>query len=528
MIKRLHISGFAVLDGVEIQLDAAPSLIVISGETGSGKSMLLRALRLACGRPDTSPASQLVAPGRSQALIELEWAQDDPNDMGDPENPHTGLVSCMVRESGVRYSSWGRTASRSVVESALSGVVRMVRQGETHLLAGPARQRDWLDEWATSQTAAHGKLLTRMSDAAQHLQTSQTAYRELLELADEQDIQQARLSALLAQVDELDLSDSACEEAFAAQKLVLSCAGQAEILGELAMLLDADANEGMNRVDQLRAQAADLSEELAQHVEVFGSAHAALEQAVQDKLADMPQIDPDQAHGLAGRYRALMTRYGPQMHDVRDRVEDATRRLAKLDDLPHQLKLAKDAEQAAQQQHTQVAEQLHASRGRHAAKLTKGLSATLQVLGVHADVQVLVSAQDLNGPSAHGSDAVRIQLRFATDSPWIGLESVSGGELSRIALALERQRSAHPVMILDEIDTGVGGQTAHKVAQELKELSVHAQVIVVTHLAQIAQQADHHILVQRGSGGASVTQFSASDTQLREAELARMQGLADE
>ncbi len=428
-------------------------------------------------------------------------------------------------------------------------------QSDQLRLLRPAQQAIALDQFAGLDLSEYRAAFTAWRDAVQRLEDRTTRARELrresellehgigeITAADPQpgeDVDLATEAGRLAHVDGLRLAARAAHDALVGDPDDLG--GEArdatsrlvEARRELALQAGADPE-----LDELTTRVADLA---ALAVDV-GADLAAYRDGLDADPARLAEVEARRAV-LSG----LVRRYGEDIDAVLAWSADAQRRLAELDVSDGALSALAEARDAAAGRSAELAARLSVARTVAAEKLSRAVTAELAGLAMpDAGVEVVVSArtplaggatlridgQEV-GANEYGADEVEILLRPHPDSPLLPLSrGASGGELSRVMLALEvclAGSAPVPTMIFDEVDAGIGGRAASEVGRRLARLARDHQVIVVTHLAQVAAFADRHVVIDKPDGQRGVTR---SDVRLVEAEarigeLARMLGGTD-
>jgi DNA repair protein RecN (Recombination protein N) len=503
-LTHLRVHNLAVL--AELDLDFGPGLTVITGETGSGKSMIMRALRLACALDGDA---KWIGPVDDHTIVEVELdAPEADSPLYDAEACAWG-VSCRLTEKSRRYSGWGTAVSASIVRESMGPLVRFVRQGETSLLRSAAAQRAWLDGWA-------GLDLSEVESAWRSLAQARADYESQLERQRRADYERFEHEDHVRRLSKLSLDDDSYEQVREHEQLVTRYANVGEHVKALMGALDPDEGPWAQIADLSRS-AEKLPEAAAQAWDLFIEAQSALVSELDDLGANLPDLDVDAVLDRAGAYRQLLVRYGPTIEDARLKLEASQDALAELDDMPAIVEAAKDRVEACQRAYDDAASRLTEQRKTSAKRLAKThLPEIFEALALHGDVSCEIEPAQ---PSASGVDQVSLRVRMG--KTWLDMGDISGGELSRVAVALERLQPTHRTLVLDEIDVGVGGQTAHLVAAQLAELAKSTQVIVVTHLAQIAKLADAHIVVSREG---EVGRAQLLNKSRRAAEIRRMKG----
>ena len=540
MIKEIYIRDLGVIR--EARLSFTAGLNVLSGETGAGKTMVLTALGLLLGGRADAAA---VRAGSSALLVEGRWSSV-PSE-----------VKHRIEEAGSSLDEGELLANRSVSiegksRAAVGGVsipigllgelgeqlVVVHGQADQLRLKSASAQREALDSFASL-----GSLL---ADYSQHFQAWQQANKNLTDVLNNKEANAREVAELLDDLkaieavspragEDLELRDLAARmsnlealrsAAASAHDALSSDSDQVDVQTLLAAArrslenqraLDSSLETIAEKLSEASFQVAEVALELSSYVSSLEADSELPLDEVQRRLADL---------------NALNRRFGGTLDDVFAHSEFASKRVLELDDSEDRiaaLKLQIDSERQALEA---LAEQLSAKRTAAATTLASEVNVELAGLAMAgAELVVEVIQSDEFGP--HGRDQVTILLRsYPGAEPRPIAKGASGGELSRIMLAIEvvlAKGVERPTFIFDEVDAGVGGAAAIEVGRRLARLSKQAQVIVITHLAQVAAFADNHQRVLKTqTGDITESDVSALVGQDREAELARMlSGLAD-
>ena len=276
-------------------------------------------------------------------------------------------------------------------------------------------------------------------------------------------------------------------------------------------------NELAQRLQELGYQAADVAGQLASYIA---------------SLDGDSELSLDEIQSRRAQLNVLLRKHGPTLENVFEFSEAASKRVLELDDSDERVEQLRAEIASSLSLASKLAEEISARRLEAAVRLSNEVNQELAGLAMAgAQLVVEVTAQEDLGP--HGKDQVSLMLRsYAGSEPRPIAKGASGGELSRIMLALEvvlAKGLTTPTFVFDEVDAGVGGAAAIEVGKRLARLSKDAQVIVVTHLAQVAAFADNHLRVLKSSAG-DVTESDVETLsgEAREGELARMlSGLSD-
>ncbi len=541
MLQEIRIRDLGVIDDAALELH--PGLTVLTGETGAGKTMVVTALLLLLGaRADPT----LVRTGAAKAVVEgvvdlparhpaLARAAEAGADVEDG----LVLVRTVSAEGRSRAHVGGRAAPAGLLAELGEQLVAVHGQADQWRLRRAEQHRELLDRFG-------GPPLLAARDAyeaahAEHRSASEELNR-LRSLGRERAQEAEMLQLGLERIERVDPQPGE-DAALRVEDERLAHAEELRLAAEGASLIlagDDEADGGgstgvVGALGQARAAlagAADNDPELA---------------ALESRLAELLYVATDLGSDL-GRYAAgvdldparlawvqqrradlatLTAQYGADADEVLAWSGTAATRLAELlgaDDRVAELEASLDRLTARR---AEAAAVLTAERGRAAAALADRIAVELAALGMPtADVQVAVTEADRLGPT--GADEVEIRLAANPGTPPRTVtRAASGGELSRVMLAIEVATAAEvsdvPTFVFDEVDAGVGGRAALDVGARLAELARHAQVVVVTHLAQVAAYADRHLVVTKAQDGHVTTSgVLAVDGEDRVAELARM------
>ncbi len=536
MLERLTVANLVLIRAAD--LDLAPGLNVVTGETGAGKTILTTSLDLVLGgRGEAS----LVGPAASEAYVEATFLVGD--DLRASEafdgvrelagDPDEGIV--FARRIGAdgrgRALVSGRSATRAALENAGAEMLSVVSQHEARQLTRPAVQRRLLDGFVGPEQAPRITAMTTswraLADARRSLEAADAdaagAERVLADLAD-----------LVRRVDEIgpvageeDGLRAERERLRHADALLAAAGGAAELLnpdeGDGAVTLAARAErlavaaEGFDPA--LGAIAGDLRDAVARLADAARGLRA---------YADDVEHDPqrlEQVEARLERLADLARRHGSVVEAIAA-ADEARERLARLDRRDEEHAALQRALEEATAGARDAADALSTARRGAAGPFARAVEGHLADLGMaDAQVEVRVAPRELG---ASGADDVRFLIAPNRGvAPGSVAETASGGELSRITLAIRvaaQERSGVPTLLFDEIDAGVGGRTARAIADKLAALAGTAQVICVTHLAQIAARADRHFRVVKVAGDPTVTRIEQLEGEEIDAELARMLG----
>lgn len=522
MIDELRARDVALIR--EAAMRPAEGLTVLTGETGAGKTALLGALKLLVGeRADSSAvregASALVVEGR------VYCGADD-------ADGH--VISRRVEASGRgRVEVDGRMASVRELAELVGSTVDLCGQHEHQRLLDASTHAQILDAWAGGEAAAAlaawRDALGRAREAGERLERAREMGRADLERLERERFALRRIDEVGPRAGELEELEAALPRAEHAESLIVAaerarglCVGEggaSSALSEAASLLsDAAAHDAA-----LAPLAEQLEGALIEAEDVASSLRS---------YRDSVEFDPAELERLQARMaslQGLMRTYGPSMADVLARREQAAELVAAAEDggrREAELERARDEAEAAL---AAAADELDRVRLAAAPGFAEAVTAQMRRLEMGgAALEVSLSRLDRAQWGAAGPSRVELMYRPGADVSARPLRRIaSGGEVSRVMLACKvviGEADAVDTLVFDEVDAGVGGATAVALAAVLADLARTHQVIVVTHLAQVAVVAERHYLVERSGGEteAPETRLTEISGEERAAEVARM------
>ena len=545
MIEEIFIRNLGVIG--EARLPLGPGFTAITGETGAGKTMVVTALGLLLGERSDASA---IRSGSAQAVVEGHWLIDDTGAVadrvrdagGDLDDGELIIGRSLSAEGRGRATVGGRTTPVSVLGEIGEQLVVVHGQSDQIRLRSSTAQREALDRFAGAELAAiigtyHGvfrRWHTNQSELDVLVAESDRRAREAEDLR----IATAEIEAAAPQRGEDDelservdrLTNLEDLRLASAQALDLVSGQNSDEVADVISLLDT-AKRQLERVAAHDA-------ELAPIVEALDAANIAVSEISGQLSSYLGGLDSDGGRELEtlqerrAELAALVRKYGPTLDDVIDYLDQGSGRLVELDTDSDRIEALVDEVAADQALVVELAGRLSAVRAAAAQRLADRVTAELGALAM-PNARLSVTVEDRAEYGLSGKDQVSILLQ-----PHPGAEprslgkGASGGELSRVMLAIEVVIAGNdpvPTFIFDEVDAGVGGAAAIEIGRRLAQLSHSAQVIVVTHLAQVAAFATNHLRVLKDNDGAvtasSVEQLEGDE---RIAEMARLlSGLPD-
>ena len=565
MLEEIRIGQLGVIESSTLRL--GPGLTVITGETGAGKTMVVTALGLLLGgRADSGMVRTGAGTARVEGVVDASGlegfgaAVDEAG--GEVEDGHVVLARSVSSEGRSRAWVGGASVPVSRLADVAEPLVAVHGQSDQHRLLRHRAQREALDRFGgtpvltlvEAYAALHARLEAAETELDEVVASARERAREAdllrfglaeIEAVDPRPGEDAELAADEARLGFADALRTAAEQAREALSSetgdpdALSATSAARTVLEGVREHDREAGALADRLAEITYLLSDLAADVASY-------------------ASGVDADPHRLAAVSERRAALtaLTRkYGESVEEVLAWSETSAARLLDLDGTDERIEALRTEQASLRAELGEVARSLSAARTEAAGRLSEEVTAELSLLAMpDARLQATVTQHEAASPppgpslpsgsplrvgdrwlrhTASGADEVELLLAANTGSEPRPLhKGASGGELSRVMLALEvalAGTSPVPTFVFDEVDAGVGGSAAVEVGRRLAQLARTAQVLVVTHLPQVAAYADRHVLVEKASDG-SVTSSGLTelDESAREKELSRMlAGLAE-
>ena len=555
MLEEIRISSLGVIDSSTLEL--GPGLTVITGETGAGKTMVVTALGLLLGgRADSGAVRSGATRARVEGVVSADalpgFAAAVEEAGGVVEDGQVVLARNISAEGRSRAWVGGAAVPASALAEVAEPLVAVHGQSDQHRLLRPGAQRDALDRFGgvdlAALAAAYAATYARLGAVERELADVVSSARERAREADQLRFgldeieavspEPGEDAALAAEESRLGFADTLRTAAEQAREALSSDDGAPDALGT-----SSTARGLLDGVREHDPEAGELADRLAEVTYLLSDVAADV-----SSYASGLETDPARLAVVSERrasLTALTRKYGDTIDEVLAWSAEAATRLLDLDGTDERI-VALGAEQHRLREELGAqAARLSAARAAAAARLGIAVSDELTTLAMpHAVVTVAVRQHQVPAPETPGPGLLRVDGRWLRATT-TGVDEVefllaanvgadarplhkgaSGGELSRVMLALEvslAETSTVPTFVFDEVDAGVGGKAAIEVGRRLAQLAKRAQVLVVTHLPQVAAFADRHVVVHKSSDGtvttSGLTVLSDAD---REKELSRM------
>ncbi len=537
MLRTLTIRDFVIVDAIELEF--SNGFTVFTGETGAGKSILIDALQLALGgRGDAS----MVREGAAKADITADFALTglaaawlEANEFASEEG---GALLRRVIDNAGRSKAYinGISATAAQLRELGEMLVDIHGQHAHQSLLKPDAQRDLLDNQIAVRDAGARAEVVEVASLYR-------AWRALVRQREEYEtnaknvlIERERLEWQVGELDKLAPKAGEWAEISNEHSRLSHAASLLEGAQEaLSAISESDDHPILSQLSSLNAKLGklvDVDNQLQAVLDCMEPARIQLQEAVYalNNYIDKVELDPDRLREVDARMEALHSaarkyRVTPEeLHDEHAALAAKLRQLADATDIEG-LRKQEDKARAA---YMEVARRLSQRREKAARELGTQVTSAMQELNMSGgSFAVALNAAE---PGAHGLEQVEFLVAgHAGVAPRPLAKVASGGELARISLAISvitSNATTVPTLIFDEVDTGIGGGVAEVVGRLLKRLGQQRQVLCVTHLPQVASQANQHFQVAKGTtdAGRTVSRIDVLDSRARVEEVARMLG----
>lgn len=534
VLKYLKIQNIILVEQADIRFSLG--LNILTGETGSGKSAIMHGISLAIGeRTDTS----LIRRGCEKGIIEAVFEIQNP------------AIFSLLHEGGIDHEAGQELIIRR--EIALSGkgrifinnqmaqlaflrklglqLIQIVGQHANQSLLSLDYHREVIDLYGNAHTLLH--LFQQSYDSERKL-------REELELLIQQESQRLRdidvCQRELEELEEAQIKESEDEELFAEYTLLSNA--------EEISIKISEANQALSGERQSLLAALNRHKQALESLVRFDASLQEASQAFQNVFFELQEIshtlrhyqsrlhfDPNRLQEINARLsllNRLKRKYGSTVEEILNYQAQTKAKLKRLENAENEIEYLQSRVKEAEIQTSQLAQELTLKRQHYASQFEVALTEQIRSLNMtKAEFNVQVTKERR---TSEGDDRIEFFLCPNVGEHQIALkESASGGEISRVLLALQTLLAGKEKMatlIFDEVDANIGGETATIVGDKLREISQQHQVICITHFPQVANQADHHLQISKEEKeGRTVTVVQELDALSRKLELARMAGL---
>lgn len=535
MLQNLHVKNLALID--ETEVDFGPGLNILTGETGAGKSILLGSVSLALG---ARYSPDMLRNGTENGLVELTFSVDDERLIKKLEKldifPENGLITLSRRLMAGRSISRinGETVNTATLKDVASMLIDIHGQHDNQMLLHRKNHLALLDLYAGGEIRSLKKEMSRS-----YLNYQDICRQEEAASMDE-DSRRRELSLAefeTAEIEDAGLTSGEDEELEQVYRRMTQSRKITEAVGETYRYTCEDAggnaSDCLSRAIRAFSEVSEFDETGSQLYSQLLDADSLLNDFNRElsEYAKSFEFSEEQFKETEDRLNLinhLKAKYGNSVSDILSYYEQKKKRIEQLKDYDSfRLELKEKREKALAEVRV-ISDKLHDVREKNAAAFSEALRVHLAELNF-LDTRLELRISDRGQFTADGRDEAEFYLALNPGEPMKALGNIaSGGELSRIMLALKTvlaDEEDTPTLIFDEIDSGISGITAGKVAEKLRLIGKRRQVICITHLPQIAAAADEHFLIKKKVSDNSVkTEIALLHKEGSIEELARLLG----
>ena len=553
MINDLRIQNIGVIE--DVSLEMSKGFTVLTGETGAGKTMILTAFQMVVGE---KVDSALVRANEKTAIVEAFIEMPNEKNIKDRleeldiavEDGGFLLGRTIAREGRGKIVLGGRSIPTSVLEELTQNAITIHGQGDQVLLNKSTYQRELIDQFAGSD---HLEFINKYQIKYQELLATKKKLDDLKKLGSQNQI---RISQLQESIKELSEANLEVDEEITLNERINLINNSEDIFESLA-LADTLLNGGedgsasiVSSLSQARKSldaAAGKSERITSLRDHLSNLEIEVANLARDVNRDLASLDRDPAtidklESRRALLKKLLIKYGPTSKDAISKIEIYKNELLDIEDLPGAIEKTENEVEKLKAELSVLAQKIHDNRLASSTQISKSIENELKSLSIpNAKFEVVIETQEDNqglvvkidnkDQKLHfdGFGVGQISFEFSANpgQPLRPISKVaSGGEMSRIMLAIELVFSKSvdsKTMIFDEVDAGIGGAAAIEVGKRLQILAKHHQIVVVTHLPQVAAFADKHLKVEKSAtGNVTTSSVTELDQKSRVTEIARM------
>jgi DNA repair protein RecN (Recombination protein N) len=538
-LNEISISGIGVIE--KSNLEFGPGLTVITGETGAGKTMVLTALNLVLGG---KADSALVRHGQERAIanatfeIPKEFAERFDEKGIISESGELILTRTVTKDGKSKAVASGSSVSASALQEISEELVMVHGQAASQTLTKPSKHLELLDLYANTSLVNFQKTLAEANELSKRIRAMKSAGKERqrqLEALREFEAalkkvkpQAGELQEVNDEISRLNSIEGLTNSAGSASALleddesgVLTALGSAKKSLEKAVALDPSLSELSDQLNEAFFEVQDIAANLAGYLSDLAADPSRLEY-LQNRKSELNSF-------IKRHSKSTSSDSNIALHELIELGANIDNEIADLEGGDDRIAELESELRRIQNEAIRVAKAISKTRKEFAIKLSKAASDEIHALSMpNTNLVVEVkSGETFDDLTNSGFDEVNFYLQTHKDAPLVSIaKGASGGELSRVALAIEvviAMNEEIGTYIFDEVDAGVGGKAAIEVGRRLKALSKIAQVIVVTHLPQVAAWGDTHFVVSKDeSGSVSLSQVRKVSSEQRIEEIARM------
>lgn len=534
MLAHIHIQNYILVKNLSI--DFENGLNILTGETGAGKSLWMDAVMIALGartdasviRHNADSCSITVTFDITQNTAAKQWLQEH-----DIEDDETCLIRRVIyKNKASKTTINGQPCTLQTVKSLAPLLLSIHGQHHHQSLLKNDAHRQMLDSYADNQ-----KLLNQIGSIVSDYDTNQKEIDQLKQKSQTQQDEIALLKFYQQEIETLQLQPGDWEIINEKHQKLHNSQSLMEDISAAQNYLQSDNQSILDQIEKVQQHinhALRYDKKLQPIETILNESHINLSEAISElnHYCDSLDTDPNSLAEVESKLSAMHNiarKHHIEPTELLDFQQSLSDKIDKLENLDmHLIDIENQQKQLLEQYHN-LAEKLTAQRKKAAKKLQKLLTEDMQMLGMEGGTFTIQCVKQAHAVHRYGQEQIVFEVSTNPGQPIKPLqEIVSGGELSRLSLALHRhlaEKNQQPTLIFDEVDTGIGGKTADKVGALLKGLSDQYQILCITHLPQIASLADQHFRAEKQSTKDDTqTMILPLDRDQRIEELSRMLG----
>lgn len=541
MLSFLHIENVALIK--QLDIDFSDGFTVITGETGSGKSMLVDSLNMVLGQ---RAPKDIIRHGEESCYIYAIFdsiSKDTEKRLSElgvsPDEDGTLMVSRLLTADGKStFKINNRTLPVSIVKGVAALLISVNEQHDSYSLLNDALHVSFLDSFTTSVNPSHSQTLSSYKDAVRDYNDIKRRYNEHLESANDRETKLDFLSFQKKEISSAKLRAGEEEELLSEKEKIKNSELIVNAVKGTLSLLSGGTKPGAydklsgayDNIEKIKDIVGDGESIYTKLGDILSSLDEVIKAVsrIDTGIFDDPTEQLDRIEARLDLISKLENKYGDSVEEILEYLDKISEQISELEQ--YDFTLAELEKQLTESKNNalEIAKKLRGEREVGAKKLTEAINRELLFLDMEK-VLFKVEFTQLDEPTANGIDEVSFFVRTNAGEPFKSLSTVSsGGELSRIMLALKTVLSGCDgveTVVFDEIDTGVSGKTSSKIGMSLKNLSKSRQVICVTHSAQVSAIANHHYKIAKNeSDGRTYTTLEQLESDARVHEIARILG----
>ncbi len=541
MLSFLHIENVALIK--QLDIDFSDGFTVLTGETGSGKSMIIDSLNMVLGQ---RPPKDIIRHGENECYIYALFDSVSPESEKALNSEGISLDEDGTVMFSRRYNADGkstfkinnRTVPISMVKTAAAHLISVNEQHDSYSLLNDAVHVNYLDSYTASVLPCHTETLLEYKEAFSEYNLAKKKYKDLVASADDRDkkleflkYQKKEISSAKLKPNEEDELLSQKETIKNSELIVNAVRGTLSLLSGGTKPGAYDKVSGaFDNIDKIKDLVSDGEEIYSKLGAILGDLDDVIKKVSQIDTGsfDDPTSELDRIESRLDLISRLENKYGETVSDILEYLESITNQISDLEQYDFTLAEYEKLMASSLEKALNIAKSLRHEREEGAKRLTEAINSELLFLDMEK-VLFKVEFTSLDEPSTNGIDDISFYIRTNSGEPFKSLSTVSsGGELSRIMLSLKTVLSGCDgvgTIVFDEIDTGVSGKTSSKIGISLKTLSKSRQVICITHSAQVSAIAEHHLKISKNEiEGRTFTSVTLLGREERVNEIARILG----